>query len=173
MCNKMLHIYVNTKIVLFMKRLFLLLSLPVFIFSACKKQVTEVRQVDQAFSAVYTINPSDWKTTNNGQSYSAELDVPELDNAVYQDGAVLAYLSFSGTSYYEALPQVFDGITYGAIHGNGYVSIDMGAIDGGNINPPGQPVSAKIILIDATRLALKKDVNLRDIQAVERAFNIN
>ncbi|OJY98005.1 MAG: hypothetical protein BGP13_10105 [Sphingobacteriales bacterium 40-81] len=168
----MLHIYVKTKNVLFMKRLFLLLSLPVFIFSSCKKEVTEVQQVDQAFSAVYTINASDWKTTNNGKSYSAELDVPELDNIIYQDGAVLVYLSFSGTSYYEALPQVFDGITYGAVHGSGYVSIDMSAIDGANINPPGQPVSAKIILIDATRLALKKDINLKDMQAVEKAFNI-
>lgn len=156
-----------------MKRLFLLLSLPLFIFSSCKKEVTEVKQVDQAFSAVYTINPSDWKTSNAGKSYSVEFDVPELDNTMYQNGAVLVYLSFSGTSYYEALPQVFDGITYGAVHGSGYVNVDMSAIDGGTITPPGQPVSAKIILIDATKLALRKDVNLKDIQAVEKAFNIH
>ena len=155
-----------------MKKLLIFLSLPLFLFSSCKKEITEVREVDQAFSAVYTINSSDWKTTNGGQTYSVEFDVPELDNVIYQDGAVLVYLSFSGSSYYEALPQVFDGITYGVIHGNGYVGIDMSAIDGANITPPGQPVSAKIILIDATRLALKKDVNLKDMQAVERAFNI-
>lgn len=153
-----------------MKRLFLLSALPLFIFSSCKKEVTE--QVNQAFSAVYDIAPGDWTTSNGGLSYSAELDIPELDNIIYQDGAVLVYLSFSGTSYYEALPQVFDGITYGAIHGNGYVSIDMSALSGNPINPPGQTVSAKIILIDAVRLALRKDVNLRDIQAVEKAFNI-
>ena len=154
-----------------MKRLFLLSALPLFIFSSCKKEVTE--QVNQAFSAVYDIAPGDWTTSNGGLSYSAELDIPELDNIIYQDGAVLVYLSFSGTSYYEALPQVFDGITYGAIHGNGYVSIDMSALSGNPINPPGQTVSAKIILIDAVRLALRKDVNLRDIQAVEKAFNIH
>ncbi|HTN08164.1 hypothetical protein [Agriterribacter sp.] len=159
-----------------MKRLFLLSALPLFIFSSCKKEVTEVTQVqkvDQAFSAVYNIAPGDWTTTNGGLIYSAELDIPELDNVIYQDGAVLVYLSFSGTSYYEALPQVFDGIAYGAIHGNGYVSIDMSALSGNTINPPGQTVSAKVILIDATRLALRKDVNLRDIQAVEKAFNIH
>lgn len=154
-----------------MKRLFLLSALPLFIFSSCKKEVTE--QVNQAFSAVYDIAPGDWTTSNGGLSYSAELDIPELDNIIYQDGAVLVYFSFSGTSYYEALPQVFDGITYGAIHGNGYVSIDMSALSGNPINPPGQTVSAKIILIDAVRLALRKDVNLRDIQAVEKAFNIH
>ncbi|HRO47025.1 hypothetical protein [Agriterribacter sp.] len=155
-----------------MKRFFLLSALPLLIFSSCKKEVTQVQQVDQAFSAVYDIAPGDWTTTNSGLSYSAELDVPELDNAIYQDGAVLVYLSFSGTSYYEALPQVFDGITYGAIHGNGYISIDISALSGNPVDPPGQSVSAKIILIDATRLALRRDVNLSDMQAVEKAFNI-
>jgi hypothetical protein len=126
-----------------MKRAFLLLALPLLIFSSCKKEVTEVQQVDQAFSAIYTINPADWKTTNGG------------------------------TSYYEALPQVFDGITYGVIHGDGYVSVDISTISGNAVTPPGEPVTAKIILIDATKLALKKDVNLRDMQAVQKAFNIN
>ncbi len=156
-----------------MKRLFLLSALSLLMLSSCKKEITEVQQVNQAFSAVYDIAPGSWTTSNGGLSYSAELDIPELDNVIYQDGAVLVYLSFSGTSYYEALPQVFDGITYGAIHGNGYVSIDMSALSGNPINPPGQTVSAKIILIDAARLALRKDVNFRDIHAVEKAFNIH
>lgn len=156
-----------------MKSSFLLLALPLFVFTSCKKEITQVQQVDQAFSAVYNIASGDWKTTNGGLSYSVELDVPELDNVVYQNGAILTYLSFSGTSYYEALPQVFDGISYGAIHGNGYVSIDISALSGNPIDPPGQPVSAKIILIDATRLALRRDINLMDIQAVEKAFNIH
>lgn len=155
-----------------MKRAFLLLALPLLIFSSCKKEVTEVQQVDQAFSAIYTINPADWKTTNGGESYQVDFDVPELDNIIYQNGAVLVYVSFNGTSYYEALPQVFDGITYGVIHGDGYVSVDISTISGNVVTPPGQPVTAKIILIDATKLALKKDVNLRDIQAVQKAFNI-
>ena len=156
-----------------MKRLFLLSTLALLIFSSCKKEVTEVQKVDQAFSAIYDIAPGDWTTTNGGESYSAELDIPELDNVVYQDGAVLVYLSFSGTAYYEALPQVFDGITYGAIHGEGYISIDMSALSGNAINPPGQTVSAKVILIDATRLALHKDVDLKNLQSVQRAFNIH
>ncbi|MCO5237460.1 MAG: hypothetical protein M9933_14440 [Chitinophagaceae bacterium] len=157
-----------------MKKLFLLPVLAIFMFSSCKKEeITQVQQVNQAFSAVYTIAPADWSSTDGGIIYSAELDVPELDNIIYQDGAVLTYLSFSGTSYYEALPQVFDGITYGAIHGNGFVSIDMSALSGNPIDPPGQAVSAKIILIDAQRLALRKDINLRDMQAVEKAFNIH
>ncbi len=132
-----------------------------------------MEKVDQAYSAIYTIQPGDWTTNNNGLSYTAELNVPELDNIIYQNGAVLVYLSFSGTSYYEALPEVFDGITYGAIHSPGYVGIDISDVSGRLINPPAQTISAKVILIDATALALHKDVNLNDLNAVQKAFNVH
>ena len=143
------------------------------VFASCKKEVTQVKQVNQAFSAVYTIQPSNWTTSNNGLSYTAQLQIPELDNVIYQSGGVLVYLSFDGTDYYEALPEVFDGITYGAIHSNGYVGIDISALSGDPINPPTQTISAKVILIDAQALGLHKDVNLRDLGAVQKAFNIN
>lgn len=155
-----------------MNKAILLLALPLIIFSSCKKEVTEVQQVDQAFSAVYTINPGDWTTSDNGKSYSVNFDVPELDNIIYQNGAVLVYLSFDGNAYYEALPQVFDGITYGAIHGDGFVGVDLSALSGNAIDPPQKQVIAKIVLIDATKLALHKGINLKDLQQVERAFNI-
>ncbi|HSN07391.1 MAG TPA: hypothetical protein VLS85_00060, partial [Hanamia sp.] len=89
-----------------MKKILILLIPSFLVFSSCKKEITQVQQVDQAYSAVYTIQPSDWVTSNNGLSYTAELSVPELDNIIYQNGAVLVYLSFSGTSYYEAIPEV-------------------------------------------------------------------
>ncbi len=156
-----------------MKKLLFLLAPAFLIFSSCKKEVTKVEQVDQAYSAIYTIQPGDWTTNNNGLSYTAELNVPELDNVIYQNGAVLVYLSFSGTSYFEALPEVFDGITYGAIHSPGYVGIDISAISGDLISPPGQTITAKVILIDATALSMHKDVNLNDLGAVQKAFNIH
>ncbi|MDE3182154.1 MAG: hypothetical protein KGM16_01935 [Bacteroidota bacterium] len=156
-----------------MKKILLLIVPTFLIFSSCKKEVTKVQQVAQAYSAVYTIQPGDWTTNNNGLSYTAELNVPELDNIIYQNGAVLVYLSFSGTSYYEAIPEVFDGITYGSIHSTGYVSIDISAISGNLINPPSQTISAKVVLIDATALAMHKDVNLNDLGAVQKAFNIH
>lgn len=156
-----------------MKKLFILSALTLFIFSSCKKEITQVQQVNQAFSAVYTIKPSDWTTNNNGLSYTAQLQIPELDNTIYNGGGVLVYLSFSGTDYYEALPEVFDGFAYGAIHSNGYVGIDISDITGNIMNPPTQNISAKVILIDAQSLDLHKDVNLRDLGAVQKAFNVN
>lgn len=156
-----------------MKKLFVLSAASLFILSSCKKEITQVQQVNQAFSAVYTIKPGDWTTNNGGLSYTAQLSVPELDNTIYMGGGVLVYLSFSGTDYYEALPEVFDGFTYGAIHSNGFVGIDISDITGNIMNPPTQDISAKIILIDAQSLGLHKDVNLNDLKAVQKAFNVN
>ena len=77
-----------------MKKILLFSTLAFLFFSSCKKEVTEVQKVDQAFSAVYDIAPSAWTTTNNGLSYTAQLNIPELDDIIYQNGAVLVYLSF-------------------------------------------------------------------------------
>lgn len=156
-----------------MKKIIFLSALSLMIFTSCKKEITQVKQVNQAFSAVFTISPGSWTTSNNGVSYNASLQIPELDNVIYQNGGVLVYISFDGSGYYEALPEVFDSFTYGAIHANGYVTIDVSALSGDPINPPAQTISAKVILIDAQALGLHKDVNLRDLGAVQKAFNIN
>ncbi|MEO6894362.1 MAG: hypothetical protein ABI136_04950 [Ginsengibacter sp.] len=155
-----------------MKRLLILLAPAFLVFSSCKKEVTKVEKVDQAFSAVYTIQPGDWTTDNNGLSYTAQLSIPEVDDVLYQNGAVLVYLSFSGTNYYEAIPEVFDGIAYGAIHSNGYVGVDISAVSGTLISAPEQSISAKVVLIDASALALHKDVNLKDFGEVQKTFNV-
>ena len=156
-----------------MKKILLLLTPLFLIFISCKKEVTKVEKVDQAFSAVYTIQPTDWTTSNSGLIYTAELNIPELDNVIYQNGAVLVYLSFSGTSYFEALPEVFDGITYGAIHSPGYVGIDISAVSGDPVTPPAQTITAKVVLIDATALSMNKEVNLNDLSEVQKAFNVH
>ena len=156
-----------------MKKILLLLTPLFLIFISCKKEVTKVEKVDQAFSAVYTIQPTDWTTSNSGLIYTAELNIPELDNVIYQNGAVLVYLSFSGTSYFEALPEVFDGITYGAIHSPGYVGIDISAVSGDPVTPAAQTITAKVVLIDATALSMHKDVNLNDLSEVQKAFNVH
>ena len=156
-----------------MKKILLLLTPLFFIFFSCKKEITKVQKVDQAYSAIYTIQSTDWTSTNNGLIYTAQLNVPELDNRMYQNGAVLVYLSFTGTSYFEALPEVFDGITYGTIHSPGYVGIDISAVYGDPVNPPAQSITAKVVLIDATALSMHKDVNLNDLGAVQKAFNVH
>lgn len=120
------------------------------LFSSCTKTVTN--KVDQAFSAIYTLNSSGWGTTDNGLSYSTSLSIPELDDIIQTNGGVLVYLSFDNGANYEAIPEVFDGISYGAVHSTGQVIIDLHAVDGSTINAPGAAILAKVVLIDATPL---------------------
>lgn len=155
-----------------MKKLTGLLLLGIFALSACQKTVTKVQRVDQAYSAVYDIAPSDWQTTDNGKSYSTTFDVPELDNAIFDHGAVLVYLSFDD-NIYEALPEVFDGIAYGAIHSPGAVTVDLHAVDQSILESgPGGEVYAKIVLIDAQQLSLHPHVDFNNFNAVKQAFHI-
>ncbi len=128
----------------------LLLSL--LFFSACKKEVTEVQQVNQAFSAIYSLAPSGWSTNDGSHSYAQTVSVPELDDIIQQNGGVLVYLSFDNGANYEAIPEVFDGITYGAVHSTGSVTIDLYDVNGGTITAPGGTILAKIVLIDAAQL---------------------
>ena len=104
--------------------------------SACTKTVTQVQQVDQAFSAIYTLNPSGWATSDGGLSFSTTLSVPELDNDIQDHGAVV----------------IFDGISYGSVHAVGQVFLDLHAVSGAVITAPGGTILAKVVLVHATNL---------------------
>lgn len=154
------------------KSTLILLATVLVALSACKKEVTQVNQVDQAFSRVYDIMPEDWATDDNGLSYSTSFDVPELTDAIFDHGAVVVYLSFVD-GVYEALPEVYDGFSYGAIHGSGGVTIDVYALDGSTIDPPTGEIYAKVILIDATALSLHPGINLRDYNTLKSTFHLD
>ena len=122
------------------------------LFASCTKTVTQVQKVDQAFSAIYTLNPSGWSSSNGGLSYSTTLNVPELDNDIQNNGAVIVYLSFDNGSNYEAIPEEFDGISYGSVHSVGQVFLDFHDITGATVSPPGAAILAKVVLLHATAL---------------------
>jgi hypothetical protein len=127
-------------------------------FSGCTK--TTVQQVNQVFSAVYTVQANQWAlgTDPGGITfYYTSLTVPELTQDIDQNGGVLVYLSFDDPSTtnptYEAMPEVIDGVAYGAIHTTGSVTIDLRAADGSNApGPITGPTMIKVILLEAQAL---------------------
>jgi hypothetical protein len=127
-------------------------------FSGCTK--TTVQQVNQVFSAVYTVQANQWALGTDPDSttfYYTSLAVPELTQAIDLNGGVLVYLSFDDPSStnptYEAMPEVFNGVAYGAIHTTGSVTIDLRAADGSNApGPITGPTMIKVILLDAQAL---------------------
>lgn len=157
-----------------MRKSFTFLAIMMVLFTSCKKEIKQVTEVTQvatpSIGVVYTIKPADWQTPDNKLSYYVSLQIPELADSIYDHGAVITYLSFQGTDYYEALPEEFDGISYGAIHSTGYVTIDYHAIDGGTVDPPTSNITAKVVLIPATLMKAHPGVNLRDYKEVEKVF---
>lgn len=122
-----------------------LVLLSVFTLPACKKEVTQV--VKQAYSTTFTIQVNQWSPTSGGKGYTTSLDVPELNNRFLGEGGVLVYLSFDKGNTYEAIPETFNGISYGTYHGVGYVGIDYYRLDGGNVTLPGDAIKAKVVLM--------------------------
>jgi deoxyribodipyrimidine photolyase len=126
--------------------------------SGCTKNT--VNQVNQVYSAVYTVGKDQWAQGQDPDGttfYYTTLSVPELTQSLDVNGGVLLYLSFDDPSatdpIYEALPEVINGVAYGAVHTTGQVTIDLRAADGSNA--PGPITGAtlvKVVLLDASPL---------------------
>ena len=122
---------------------------------ACKKEVTQV--VDQGFSAVYTVHASDFKTLDGGKTYTVNLNVPEVDKQIVDNGGVMVYLSLDGGDSFEALPEFFQTVAYGTFHQIGSVSVDLSAANHTDvITAPSDPSVGyfliKVVILDATPL---------------------
>ncbi len=122
---------------------------------ACKKEVTQV--VDQGFSAVYTVHGADFKTGDGGKTYTVNLNVPEVDQQIVDNGGVMVYLSLDGGDTFEALPEFFQTVAYGTYHQVGSVSVDLSAANHTDvISAPVDPSVGyyliKVVILDATPL---------------------
>src|ERR1700736_3125476 len=113
----------------------LLSAFAVLTFSGCTK--TTIQKVNQVFSAVYTVQASQWAKGTDPDGtvfYYTSLTVPELTQTNDLNGGVVVYLSFdastSSSPTYEALPEVFGGIAYGAIHTTGSITVDLRGANG-------------------------------------------
>jgi preprotein translocase subunit SecD len=135
----------------------LLAVFAILTFSGCTKSYPQVNQV---FSAVYTVQANQWAqgTDPDGTTfYYTTLTVPELTQAIDLNGGVAVYLSFDAPTAtdptYEAMPEVFDGVAYGAIHTTGSVTIDLRGADGSSLTSAiSAPTLIKVILMQASPL---------------------
>jgi hypothetical protein len=124
-------------------------------FTGCSK----TNQVNQVFSAVYAVAANQWAAGQDPDSttfYYTTLNVPELTQDIDLNGGVAVYLSFDPTDanpVYEAMPEVINGVAYGAIHTTGSVTIDLRAADGSNApGPITGPTLIKVVLFQAQPL---------------------
>lgn len=127
-----------------MKKSVLLLSLFLLVMgSACKKE-----QFVPNRTVITTLNSGNWIKLNGGRSYTASINMPEIDNYFNDYGGVLVYVSFENGTY-EQIPQVYNGVSYSYITRTGQIVIEIQSSDGqAIISPPGS-LKVKIILIES------------------------
>ncbi len=130
-------------------------------------------------SAIYDINASDWGGDMNG--YYVSMDVPEITEDIYYNGAVLVYRLF------EIDPKSFNMLPYSYVDNTLTVYMDFDAyvgsidltykevLDGVNNTPaPSGMMSFKVVIIEGIPLAkLKNMVDVSDYSAVAKMLNID
>jgi len=126
-------------------------------FGACTKHVTQV--VDQNFSTVYKIQPTDWLVDSSQlNSYYVNMNVPEVDDAIFNRGGVVVYGGFvldnSGNpTVWDALPEVVNGVPYNVYHTQGDVTIGIGdPTHGAAATKPTSNIFFKVVIMDASSL---------------------
>lgn len=130
-------------------------------------------------SVIYDIDPSDWVGDVN--RYNASIDVPEITNDIYYNGAVLVYRLF------ETEPKSFNLLPYTYVDSTLTVYMDFDAyigsidliyrevFDGVNNTPvPVNIMSFKVLIIEGISLAtLKGLVDVSDYGAIAKMMNVN
>jgi hypothetical protein len=130
--------------VFIMKKSILLLALFVLVMgSSCKKE-----QIVPNRTIITTLSSGNWIKLNGGKSYTASINMPEIDNYFNDYGGVLVYVSFENGTY-EQIPQVYNGVSYSYLTRSGQIVIEIQSSDGlAVISPPGS-IKVKIVLIES------------------------
>ena len=127
-----------------MKRslIFICLSLIISI-AGCKKEMIVPNR-----TIITTLNSVNWVQNSGGRTYTAAINMPEIDNYFNDHGAVLVYISFENGTY-EQVPQVYNGVSYSYITRTGQIILEIQSSSGlGTVTPPGT-VKVKIVLINS------------------------
>lgn len=135
--------------------------------------------INYTHSAIYDINSSEWTGDLNG--YNVSIDVPEITDDIYYNGAVLVYRLI------ETAPKSFNMLPYSYVDDSLTVYMDFDAYVGSidliykevnngvnNTTAPGGTMSFKVVIIEGIHLAtLKGMVDISDYKAVAKMLNID
>ena len=125
--------------------LFFVLPLLVLI-SACKKNDSVVIP-NQTITT--NIRSSDWVSSTDQKTWSANIQMPEITSGVFDTDGVLVYVSYSN-GLYEAIPSVYNGLSYSYTYSPGNIDIDVqDALADITINRP-PAVNVKVVLIPSS-----------------------
>jgi hypothetical protein len=135
--------------------------------------------INYTSSVIYDVDPSQWNGSTDG--YNAILDIPEITEDIYYNGAVLVYRLI------EIDPKSFNLLPYTYVDNGLIIYLDFDAyvgsinltykevLDGVNDTPaPADLMSFKVVIIKGISLpALKAMVDVNDFAAVSKILNID
>lgn len=130
------------------------------------------------YSVIYDVDATEW--SGNLDGYEAWLDVPEITEDIYYEGAVLVY------KLIEIDPISFNMLPYTYVDNALIVYMDFDAylgginlmykevFDGINDTPAPGNMAFKVLIIEGIPLStLKKMVDVSDYQAVSKLLKVN
>jgi hypothetical protein len=132
-----------------------------------------------AYSAIYDVEPNEW--SGNADGYDVFLDVPEITETIYYEGAVLVYrlieidpISFNMLPYTYVDNALTIYMDYDAYLG-GIDLIYKEVFDGVNDTyAPESLMSFKVVIVEGIPLAtLKSMVDISDFDAVSKFVNLD
>lgn len=124
----------------------LTLIMPLMLFvTACEK----TEYVVPNRTVIVDLRARDWITEDNGRTYEALIDLPEYDDYLNDQGAILIYAAFEGQNY-EQIPQVYNKVSYSYVANAGSVLIQAQRSDGIITVDPPASMRIKIVLIDSS-----------------------
>lgn len=124
----------------------------VLLASSCQKEVTQVIQPNQ--TVVFPVSSSEWKYDEGRNTWYVNLDMPEIDDYIQENGGVLVYMNREDDGY-EQLPLLYNEITFSYTTFTGGIQIVSQYYDAAQDTAPkpDRPLSAtiKVVLIDSVR----------------------
>lgn len=129
-------------------KILLLVCMATLGLASCKKDT--IVQETQNRTIILTVQPDQWIAYANGKGYSADLDIPEVDQINVDIEGILVYVDHpENVDSYIQLPYVYAGDSYSYQQVNGGITLDIQASEYSTVPAvkPTQPIRVKVVLI--------------------------
>ncbi len=101
-----------------MKKSVFLFAMSIMVLSAgCKKEYIFPNR-----TVFVTLNPGNWIKLDGGRTYTASINMPEIDTNFHEYGGILVYISIDNSTY-EQIPQVYNGVSYTYLSRSGQIVV--------------------------------------------------
>ena len=122
-------------------------AMVLFTVSSCTKQYVTPNPNQTVYADLTSTGWTTYTDANGSKSYTASINVNELDPASAKYDGVIVAISYDGGTTYEQLPEVYGGTSFSYTYNAGNLSLFAQSPDGGTAILPTDPIKVKIVLV--------------------------